>query len=261
VQRRGARIRLTDVEPLRSGELIPDGAFAKVTMTVRPGGVDGHGDLDKGLLKPSNVPGSDVLSLDCEFTVVEGPYARRKFWQSFTVSGGKVDEKGASMGWNITKRILRGMIDSALGLDPKDESDAAKSKRQLRGLADLSGITFVAKVLVEPNKDARYPDSNKLDRPVLPNEREWQAVMNGEDVPPSPSQRRSPAAAPSAPQQTTPAWSQGQAKPTAATTAPAWQRPAQAPATAEPAAPQPAATTPAAPGDGAKPAGPAWLNG
>jgi hypothetical protein len=252
---------LNDVEPLRGGELIPDGAFAKVTMTVRPGGVDGHGELDKGLLKASNVPGSDVLSLDCEFTVVEGPYARRKFWQTFTVSGGKVDEKGASMGWTITKRILRGMIDSALGLDPKDESDAAKAKRQLRGLADLSGITFVAKILVEPNKDSRYPDANKLDRPVLPNEQEWQAVMNGEDVPPSPSRQRSAAATPSAPAQAAPAWSQTQAKPAAAASTPAWQRPAQSPAVAEPAAPQPATATPVTPADSPSPAGPAWLNG
>jgi hypothetical protein len=250
---------LNDVEPLRGGELIPDGAFAKVTMTVRPGGVDGYGERDKGLLKASNVPGSDVLSLDCEFTVIEGPYARRKFWQTFTVSGGKLDEKGASIGWNITKRILRGMIDSALGLDPKDESDAARAKRQLRGLADLSGITFVAKILVEPNKDSRYPDANKLERPVLPNEQEWQAVMNGQNVPPSPSRQRPAAATPSAPAQMAPVWSQAQPQAPAATSVPAWQRPVQSPATAEPAAPQRATATPVTPAD--SPAGPAWLNG
>jgi hypothetical protein len=86
-----------------------------------------------------------------------------------------VDDKGASIGWNISKRIFRAMIDSALGLDPEDMSDAAKAKRQLRGLADLNGITFVGKIAVEPNKDARYPDQNRLDHPVLPNEKEWRA--------------------------------------------------------------------------------------
>ena len=98
-----------------------------------------------------------------------------------------MDDKGASIGWNISKRIFRAMIDSALGLDPEDMSEAAKAKRQLRGLADLNGITFVAKVAVEPNKDPRYPDHNRLDHPVLPNEKEWRAVMNGETVPPRPS--------------------------------------------------------------------------
>ena len=51
--------------------------------------------------------------------MVEGPYARRKFWQNFTVAGGKVDEKGQSKGWNISKSAFRAMIDSALGLEPE----------------------------------------------------------------------------------------------------------------------------------------------
>src|SRR5918992_4134532 len=181
----------SDVPPQQSTDLVPDGTFARVAMTIRRGGVDGQDEADRGLLKASTTPGSDVLSLDCEFTVVEGRHARRKFWHSFTVLGGKVDEKGASIGWNISKRTFRAMIDSALGLDPDDNSDDAKAKRRLRGLADLDGITFVAKIAVEPSTDPRYPDKNKLDRPVLPNEKEWRAVMNGEDVAPSPSRPRS----------------------------------------------------------------------
>ena len=128
----------SDVEPQQSTDLIPDGTFAKVIMTIRPGGVDGQTEIDRGLLKASTTAGSDVLSLDCEFTVTEGRLARRKFWQTFTVSGGKVDEKGASIGWNISKRTFRAMIDSALGLDPDDNSEdegeaaAARPRRSRR---------------------------------------------------------------------------------------------------------------------------------
>ena len=50
------------------------------------------------------------------------------------------------------------MIDSALGLDPDDNSEEAKAKRRLRGRADFDGIAFVAKIAVEPNNDPRYPD-------------------------------------------------------------------------------------------------------
>ena len=89
--------------------------------------------MDAGLLKASQ--SSDAKMLDCEFTVVEGPYARRKFWQMFTVAGGKLDDKGQSKGWNISKSAFRAMIDSALGLDPKDESPAAKQKRVSRAEA------------------------------------------------------------------------------------------------------------------------------
>jgi len=237
----------SDVEPQQSSDLIPDGTFARVAMTIRPGGVDGQTEIDQGLLKASNTPGSDVLSLDGEFTVTEGRLARRKFWHNFTVAGGKVDEKGASIGWNISKRTFRAMIDSALGLDPDDHSEDAKAKRRLRGLADLDGITFVAKIAVEPNNDSRYPDQNKLDRPVLPNEKEWRAVMNGEDVAPSPSRPRSAkSASGNTPVAGKPAWGQQPAKTAQHAAAAAWQRPA-------------AGQGPGG-GQAAKAAGPAWLN-
>ena len=42
---------MNDAEPQKSGELIPHGAFAKVTMTIRPGGTDGQSEIDRGLLK------------------------------------------------------------------------------------------------------------------------------------------------------------------------------------------------------------------
>jgi len=201
-------------------------------MTIRRGGSDGDSEIDRGLLKASNAPSSDVKSLDCEFTVTEGPYARRKFWQMFTVSGGKVDDHGVSIGWKISKSIFRAMIDSGLGLDPRDMSEAAKAKRVLRGLSDLTGITFVGVISVEPSSNPRYGDSNRLARVVLPTEPEWRRVLDGESVPPAPSKPR----ARSAPAAAT------------ATAAPAWNpaTPAKAPQAATAAAPVP---------------GPSWLNG
>lgn len=214
---------MNDAQPQVSGELIPDGTYAKVAMHIRKGGVDGAGELDKGILKASNQPGSDVLSLDTEFTVLEGPHARRKFWQAFTVSGGKLDEEGQSIGWKISKSTFRAMIDSALGLNPDDMSDEAKAKRVLRGLSDLDGISFVAKVAVEPSRNSGYRDQNRLAHVVPPTAPEWQKVMNGEHVPAAKSawgnaMRATPASepaqatvaatapAPAAPAKPAPAW-------------------------------------------------------
>lgn len=233
---------MNDVAPQQAGDLIPDGTFAKVTMTIRKGGTDGMSEADRGLLKPSNQPGSDVLMLDAEFTVTESPHARRKFWQMFTVQGGKLDEQGQSIGWKISKSTFRAMIDSALGLNPEDMSDAAKAKRVLRGLADLDGITFVAKIQIEPSRNPAYRDANKLDHVVLPTAPEWQKVMAGETVPAQPSNRPR-ATAPA--QAAAPAWGQPQAP--SAPTAPAWSAPA-----AQPASPAPASDP--------KGNGPAWLN-
>jgi hypothetical protein len=241
---------MNDADLPRGSDLIPDGSFVKVTMTIRKGGDDGQGELDRGLLKPTKTPGSDVKSLDCEFTVSAGPHIRRKFWQTFTVVGGKVDEQGVSIGWKISKGIFRAMIDSALGLDSQDMSEAAKAKRMLRGLSDLSGITFAAKVCVEASTDPRYAASNRLDRVVLPGEPEYARVMAGEAVAASPSNRpaRAPAAA-----ATPSAWA-GQGAATPPAPAPRmWERPAGP--SAAPTVPQPAA--PPAPATG----GPSWLNG
>jgi len=244
---------MNDAELPRGSDLIPDGSFVKITMHIRKGGLDGQGEIDRELLKAAKTPGSDVRMLDCEFTVAAGPHARRKFWQMFTVVGGKADEHGVSIGWKISKGNFRAMIDSALGLDPQDMSEAAKAKRMLRGLADLHGITFAAKLRVEPASDPRYGDSNRLDRVVLPGEPEYARIMTGEAVPAQPSNRPArPAAAAAA---TPPAWAaQGAATPAAAATRP-WERPAAAgPAQA---APQPAAQPAPAPAA----TGPAWLNG
>jgi hypothetical protein len=238
---------MNDAELPRGSDLIPDGSFVKVTMTIRKGGDDGQGEMDRGLLKPTKTPGSDVKSLDCEFTVSAGPHIRRKFWQSFTVVGGKLDEHGVSIGWKISKGIFRAMIDSALGLDSQDMSDAAKAKRMLNGLSELSGITFAAKVCVEPATDPRYSASNRLERVVLPGEPEYSRVMAGEGVAASPSNR--PARTP-APAATPPSW-QGPATTAPGATAPRqWERPAAASP-----APQPAPAPAPAVG------GPSWLNG
>ena len=234
---------MNDVAPQQSGDLIPDGTFAKLRMSIRKGGSDGMSEVDRGLLKASNQPGSDVLMLDAEFTVMEGPHARRKFWQNFTVQGGKLDEQGQSIGWKISKGVFRAMIDSALGLNPEDMSEAARARRVLRGLADLDGIAFVAKIQIEPSRTPGYKDANRLDHVVLPTAPEWQKVMAGETVPAQPSQRTRPAAV--AAQPAAPAW--GQPQPAAAPSAPAWAAASAQPAT-EPAAAQ------------KTPGGPAWLN-
>ena len=239
-----------------SGELIPDGTFARLRMTIRPGGSNGAVPMDSGLIKLSQ--SSDAKMLDCEFSVVDGPYARRKLWQSFTVAGGKLDEKGQSKGWNISKATFRAMIDSALGLNPKDESPEAKSKRVLQGLKQLDGISFVARIMIESSDNPRYRDQNRIANVVTPDEPQYTAVMEGRPVPPDPVKappRKTGAAAavppawgsaPSGPAQT-PAWS---GAPAAPAQAPSWSAAPKPPAPQQP-QPQPAAPTTA----------PAWLNG
>jgi hypothetical protein len=247
---------LNDAQPQMApiGELIPDGTFAKLRLTIRPGGVNGATQMDAGLLKASQ--SSDAKMLDCEFTITEGPHARRKFWQSFTVAGGKLDEKGQSIGWKISKSTFRAMVDSALGLDPKDESPDAKAKRVLPGLRHLDGIIFAARIMVEPASNPQYRDQNRIANVVLPDEPQHAAVMRGETVSPEPV-NAPPRKAANTPtpgwQAPTPAWGAQPAGPSATQ---AWGAPTSAPQPQQQPAPQ--QTPPAsAPASGM----PAWLNG
>lgn len=233
---------LNDAAPQMApmGELIPDGTFGKVMMKIRPGGANGASEMDAGLLKAS--PHSDAKMLDVEFTVVEGPYARRKFWQNYTVVGGKLDEKGQSKGWNISKSAFRAMIDSALGLKPDDLSDAARAKRVIGGLRQLDGITFAARIMVEVSDNPNYRDANKIANVVLANEPVYGAIMRGETVAPEPVNappRKSAAASPAA--WTAQAPAQG-----------GWSSSPKAPVAQAPSSP----SAPAAVPGGA----PAWLN-
>ena len=133
------------------------------------------------------------------------------------------------------------MIDSALGLDPKDESQAAKGKRVIQGLKQLDGIVFAARIMVEPASNPQYKDANKLANVVLPGEPQYASVMRGENVPPEPVNAK-PRKAPEAAAQQAPAWGAPSTPPAAPAGVP-W---------ASQGAPNPPQGAPAT--------GPAWLN-
>ena len=226
-------IDLNDAEAQREGGLIPDGTFAKIMMSLRPGGSDipGLDQMDLGLFKAS--ASSDVMMLDCEFTVMQGPFAKRKFWQMFTVAGGKTDEKGRSMGFNISKSTIRAMIESAIGLSPDDMSDEAKNKRIFQAFKQLDGLQFYAKIGVEPGNEyvdklgtkKTGNDKNKIAHVVTVKDKEYAALAAGQEVSAAPAVAKTetkPAAGP--------AWGNGATAPAVQATAPAAQKATSGPA-------------------------------
>ena len=71
------------------------------------------------------------MALDVEFTVVEGPFAKRKFWGLFTLEGVSDGHQKAA---DISASRLRAILESARGIRPDDESDAAKAGRRMNWL-------------------------------------------------------------------------------------------------------------------------------
>lgn len=160
-------------EQIPFGELIPNGTIAKLQMNIRPGG-----EGENGILKASK--SSDAMMLDVEFTVVDGPFARRKFWQNMVVSGGNLDDNGDSKGGKITKSSLRAILESSRGIAPTDMSAQAMQARKVSGYHDFENMIFIGKIGVQKSKDPKYPDDkNQLSSVMTPDKKEYKDAMAG----------------------------------------------------------------------------------
>jgi hypothetical protein len=146
-------------------DVIPAGTVATLHLMVRPGNA-GEG----GWLRRSKAGDSEAL--DCEFTVVGGPYANRKFWDLLTVSG---KTNGHAQAAEITGSKVRGILESAHNVRRDDNSDVAKRARQIASYGDLDGLRFIGRIGVEAAHD-NYQAKNVLLEAVTPDRREWRPV-------------------------------------------------------------------------------------
>lgn len=220
-------------------DLIPANTVLPLVMNIRPGGAG-----EQGWLRPSQ--SSDAQMLDCEFTVESGPYARRKIWQMFTVSGGKLDEHGESIGGKISRQSLRAILESARRIDPDDMSDTAMAGRRINGWQDFNGLVFWARIGVEKDKTGQYADKNRIACVLTPDMKDY-GKMTEAPAGASPAGTGGyGASSPAAAAASAPAWGGGGASPS----------PAATPGNSVPAASaQPAA--PVVPSEAASPV-PAW---
>jgi hypothetical protein len=148
--------------------VIPKGTLAKVRLTIRPGGFD---DPSQGWTGGYATRGSTgAVYLSGEFTVLEGPFARRKI---FTLIG-LYSPKGPDWA-NMGRGLLRGMLNSARGIPDKDMSAQAQAARRISGFADLDGLEFVAKIDV--GTDTNGDEKNEIRSAVTADHKEYAAIM------------------------------------------------------------------------------------
>ena len=188
--------------------VIPKGTIAKVRLTIRPGGFD---DASQGWTGGYATRGSTgAVYLNGEFTVLEGPYARRKIFSLI----GLYSPKGPDWG-NMGRALVRGMLNSARGISDKDVSPQAQAARRIRGIADLDGIEFVAKIDV--GTDTNGDPKNEIRAAVTPDHKDYAALMGavtrsfgfeGSGAPQPPAPPPPPPPQPSAGAPGRPSWAQ-----------------------------------------------------
>ncbi len=154
--------------------LIPKGTLAKVRLTIRPGGFDDPSQGWTGGFATRGSTGS--VYLNGEYTVLEGPYAKRKI---FTLIGlySPNGPEWAGMG----RSFLRGMLNSARGISDKDVSPQAQAARRIGGFADLDGLEFLAKI--DHGTDAGGEAKNEIRMAVMPDHRDYAKAMGRATTP------------------------------------------------------------------------------
>lgn len=144
--------------------LIPHGTIVPVHMTVRPGGAGENGWLKRSA--------KGALMIDAEFTVLEGEFAKRKFWSYFVLDGETDGQKSAGA---ISRSNIRAIVESAKGIKPSDADERAVAGRRLNGYEDLDGLRFWCAVKLEKGQDG-YKDKNQFSYAVTPDRKEWRQL-------------------------------------------------------------------------------------
>ena len=160
----------SDAPPPRDFELIPPNTVATLSLHIQGGGAG-----EDGMLKRSKDGRCEMLAL--EFVVVDGEFAKRKFWENWIIEG--TDHAKAI---EISRSRIKSVLDSALGLNPKDVSPQARAART-KSYKELEGLIFIGKIGIEkgtPKNDGsaeNWPDKNILAVIITPDRREWHPVV------------------------------------------------------------------------------------
>lgn len=147
---------------------IPHGTIAKVIMNIKAGGYESDPYLSKSAH-------SGAIYLHAEFIVLEGPFVRRRIFQNIGIIGaisGEEDVFGAR-----GRSLIRGLIESAKGIQPNDNSEEAQAARKISNFRDLNGLVCVVKIGIEKDKSGKLEDRNTVICAITPNKKEYQAFM------------------------------------------------------------------------------------
>jgi hypothetical protein len=128
-----------------------------------------------GLLWRSGAGDCEMLKV--KFTVTDGPYARKQFWENMIIEGATDGQKAMAEHWCRTRKAI---LESARNIQPGDETPQARAA-YLAELPDFDGMGFIAKVGVEEGKTnqktgEKYDDKNILAAVITPDKKEWKAT-------------------------------------------------------------------------------------
>ena len=161
------------------GDTIPEGTLAWAILTVRP-----HNLAVGAVLTPSK-SNPDNRYLDCELTILEGPYARRKVWHMIGLEG---SDKWVAQGMSSVRHILevgRVITNFAAG-EPKYRLNESLGER---AFMELNELRCAVKLGIE--KQEGYEAKNRVKAFLSPNptsntHKDFMRLVSGDTAGPAP---------------------------------------------------------------------------
>lgn len=147
-----------------TSDLIPEKTICTVQLNIKPGGAG-----DDGMLSLSKSGTSEALN--CTYTVVDGPHAKRKMFVWHTVKGTDAQANFIS----DTREKFRAILESVHGIDPADKSEKAEAARRVKGWGDLDGLRFQVRVGIEPPSNG-YRARNSIEAVITKRDSEWKEI-------------------------------------------------------------------------------------
>jgi hypothetical protein len=127
-------------------DVIPEDTIVILAAKLKPGNAG-----ENGMLTRSSSGTSEYAAF--EFTVVGGPYDKRKIFENMLLVG---TSDGQARAAEISRAKLRAIFESAHGIAADDNSEATRARRASAELADFNGLQFVAVLGIEVG--GRRPD-------------------------------------------------------------------------------------------------------
>jgi hypothetical protein len=151
-------------------ELIPEGTIARAILLIKPNYLTLEEFSNTPMFKES--PHSSAKYIEAEFTIVGGKFDKRKVWQNIFFDGDAKNDQGISKARINGLRTLRLLVDSMLGLDPKDVTPESNNKRKIPGVDALQGQEFCIKIGIEKGTNG-YSDKNKMVSPIAADHKDY----------------------------------------------------------------------------------------
>ena len=175
-------------------QIIPKDTVVRASVNIQPGDIE-IAEFGQGVFfKKSQT--SSAKWLDLELTIISENFYGRKVWDKIFVDGDTPGKSGMPKAKEIGLRTLRRILDSAFNLNSNDNSDLAKSKRQISGVGDLISKEICFKVGVK--ESTGYNPKNNIKWILTPDDKEYVVASYSDYEKPTQTQQTQQSTIPSA---------------------------------------------------------------